>query len=919
MQRFLDAMHVIFEMRKNQDLQFAQIVDRTFGTKAKFYIDKHLVFNKRSNGELISYVALETCHITANLFDNYLFKNILNLFNLDHSVSQTSMPSTQFRTLVEEKPSIEKRILQLPYQFFLRSDLKQPATNANGKRINAPFHHVDNNLLNNTITKLVDQRLLSTGYFISRPKAQQTRSFMKNPIPSEPLEKEEFIQHLESYKINADEYQNSLTRSELPVNCNLLPEAKQLLTTRAEHRDDCIKYGITLTNPECTHVLGIADLRKLSILVNVGSTHACDDMIPLNFENIPGDSNARNLFIEMPVAVTTDNECTSARNVALNSDHDLNVLSHCSEELLGNDLDMIQVEQVQVIQLIESKNKTHDVQSKDCNRGCEGLDCRSMQSIDRIGSEPAGTTSSHIHPPEIKSCVRAILQYPSIILTSSDIALATRHHTAMNRQRCIQSMLDKGLLKEDNYFVRKLSKSVKVTKGFAKKVPLVDDEQSRFNFIIALNEFGISWDLFKSFFDLTRNGFHTTTQLYLNQTAELLLDSDDYRSYVCYDKSMIFRPLENAIIEQDELEYGDNVTDLFRGYLLYSTDVDQLVTDYQKLTNHSIVFKKIEPMSKKCLVCSQNDGVLPVYQVSKTFLFNDNVLEQCIILYSHCKICKWSYYPNSQRNDVVRKQFIRKDQFLNADAFYFGGECVYSRRIFLSFTTALLTMRASFHGFVTYFNSIFTNKTTFSAKKLDEKNFQINWIIYSVLKLLFQWSNEEIIEIPYSLYDKDQANAFFDRHKCQLYSEFVKHWSNQTMHTTANCTARCNDILIVDGHKKTARTTCRFNNCYDNTIVELGPVLVGCPKSVFNTQVDSNSLCKKHFEIVADRGVCAMEFDASDDVTEETCNVKRNELSDNPTRSTTYGFFGFFLLVWNSCRDESPNFPWGLYTTLRAR
>jgi hypothetical protein len=247
MQRLLDSMLVLFEMKKNEDLQFTQAVDQTFITKAKLYIDKHLVFKKCANGDIGSYVSLDTCHITANLFDNYLFKSTLNLFNLDHSINQPNMPSTQFRTLVAEKPSIEKRILQLPYQFFLRSDLKQPTINENGKRINAPFHHIDNNLLNNTINKLVDQKLLSIGYFISRPRAQQTRSFMKNPIPIEPLQKEEFIQHLETYKINADEYQNLLTRSDLPISCTLLPEAKQLLTTRVEHCDDCMKFGLIST------------------------------------------------------------------------------------------------------------------------------------------------------------------------------------------------------------------------------------------------------------------------------------------------------------------------------------------------------------------------------------------------------------------------------------------------------------------------------------------------------------------------------------------------------------------------------------------------------------------------------------------------------------------------------------------------
>ncbi|CAF4003110.1 unnamed protein product [Rotaria sordida] len=809
MQRLLDAMLVLFEMRKNEDLQFTQVVDQTFVTKAKFYIEKHLIFNKHANGDIVSYVSLETCHITANLFDNYLFKSTLNLFNLEHSVNQPSMPSTQFRTLVAEKPSIEKRILQLPYQFFLRSDLKQPTTNENGKRINAPFHHVDNNLLNNIMNKLVDQKLLSIGYYISRPRAQQTQSFIKNPIPIEPSEKEQFLQHLEEYKINADEYQNLLSRSNLPNNCTLLPEAKQLLTTRVEHRDDCTKYG-------------------LISIVNVNNEHASDGTIALNFGNIANTTD-RSLFVEMPAVVTTNNKSHETDQLVDINNTD-NVLLNKNDEvvtqLLENDLDMAQVEQNQATEFIEINDKTPDAQPKDCDHNREGVDCQPIQSINQIESETAGTTPSNNHPPDVKACVRAILQYPSIILSSSDIALATRHYSAVARQRSIQLMINKKLLHEDYYFVRKLSKSVKVMKGFAKRVPQVNDEQSRFDFITALNDFGITWELFKSFFDLTKDGFHTTTQLLLNQTAEVLLDSEDYRSYVNYDKRAIFRPIENATIEQDELEYGDNVT----------------------------------------------------------------------------------------------------------DAFYFGGECVYSQRIFLSFSTALVTMKASFHGFVKYFNSIFINKTTFPEKKLDEKNFQINWIIYCVLKLLLQWSSEEVIEIPYSLYDKDQANAFFSRHKSQLYSAFVKYWSNKAMHKTSNCTTSCTDILIVDGHQKTARTTCKFNNCYDNTIEELGPVLVGCPKSVskhsgaytstiafMNTiysqsflEINSNGLCEKHLEIVANRGIHVMEFDASDDVTDETCNVKRNELSDDQTRSTTYGFLVSFYSCGivagfdESIRSESP-------------
>jgi hypothetical protein len=247
MQRFLDAMLVLFEMRKNGDLQFTQFVDQTFVTTAKKYIEKYLVFTKHTNGDILNYVNLETCQITSNLFDNYLFKVTLHLFNLENSSSQSSMPSNRFRTLIAEKPSIEKRLLQLPFQFFLRSDLKQPTTNEYGKRINAPFHHVDNTLLNNVLNKLVEQKLLSVGNFISRPKAQFTHSYMKNPIPNDPSEQEQFLHYLEDYKINANEYKNLLARSNLPSRCILLPEAKNLLISRVEHREDCIKYNLMST------------------------------------------------------------------------------------------------------------------------------------------------------------------------------------------------------------------------------------------------------------------------------------------------------------------------------------------------------------------------------------------------------------------------------------------------------------------------------------------------------------------------------------------------------------------------------------------------------------------------------------------------------------------------------------------------
>ncbi|CAF2105459.1 unnamed protein product [Rotaria magnacalcarata] len=398
----------------------------------------------------------------------------------------------------------------------------------------------------------------------------------------------------------------------------------------------------------------------------------------------------------------------------------------------------------------------------------------------------------------------------------------------------------------------------------------------------------------------------------LHERLKDVVASSEKYHIICDIINRQFNTNFSSAFIQQQIEFFSS-SELFRSYLMFSVDIEQLITDYQKLTNYSIMFTKIEPMSRKCIICSDNDDVLPIYQLSKTFIFYENMLEQCVTLYSYCKRCKWSFYPNSYSHDVTRKHCVQRQQVMNTNTFHFGGECVYSHRIFLSFSSALLAMRASYHGFVKHYNSIVLNKTAFREKRLDEKNFQINWIVYTVLKLLFLWSDKDIVVIPYSLYDKEEVNAFFDRHKDELYRAFVKHWSDHAAHKSPNCTTGCTDIMIVDGHQKTARITCIFNNCYDNTIEELGPVLVGCPKSVSkHSKTDSNGLCEKHIKVVDSIGNSAMRFDPLYDVTDEDCNVKRNELLDNKNRSATYGFLisfyscGIVAGFDESIRSESP-------------
>lgn len=89
--------------------------------------------------------------------------------------------------------------------------------------------------------KLVKQKILCIGNFISRPSAQSTVSYMKNLIPDDSHEYQHFVHHVEQYNINIDEYKCLLARSTLPNRYILLPEAKNLLTSSPKHREDCVQ------------------------------------------------------------------------------------------------------------------------------------------------------------------------------------------------------------------------------------------------------------------------------------------------------------------------------------------------------------------------------------------------------------------------------------------------------------------------------------------------------------------------------------------------------------------------------------------------------------------------------------------------------------------------------------------------------
>ncbi|CAF1652934.1 unnamed protein product [Rotaria magnacalcarata] len=77
-------------------------------------------------------------------------------------------------------------------------------------------------------------------------------------------------------------------------------------------------------------------------------------------------------------------------------------------------------------------------------------------------------------------------------------------------------------------------------------------------------------------------------------------------------------------------------------------------------------------------------------------------------------------------------------------------------------------------------------------------------------------------------------------------------------------------------------------------------------------ETNPHGLCAMHKEQVDRLGTQIMKFDPSNEVSDDECNVKRHELSDNKIRTLTYGFLASFYPCGiiagfdESIRSESP-------------
>lgn len=135
----------------------------------------------------------------------------------------------------------------------------------------------------------------------------------------------------------------------------------------------------------------------------------------------------------------------------------------------------------------------------------------------------------------------------------------------------------------------------------------------------------------------------------------------------------------------------------------------------------------------------------------------------------------------------------------------------------------------------------------FPRVHLNEKYFQMSWLILNIVKFIFMTTNERIINVPMAVRDIDECNEYFFKMKSEMYKQFVGFWTQHHRFTKRCDSATCSKVFIVDGHQKANRLICQYKDVFDDSISELGIVQTGCLHSPLRRGMNVK-LLRSHIE-----------------------------------------------------------------------
>ncbi len=184
-------------------------------------------------------------------------------------------------------------------------------------------------------------------------------------------------------------------------------------------------------------------------------------------------------------------------------------------------------------------------------------------------------------------------------------------------------------------------------------------------------------------------------------------------------------------------------------------------------------------------------------------------------------------------SQILDYRVVTEKSLNYSDCIHFSGDLAYSKVLLQWRSSLLIDDDSTFTGFcrsiINTLYELYPSSANFINPNALSQRFEVVYILWELARFELMLGNEEQVLLPLSLSPTSRA-SFLEGFLDYYYSLFVLFWSRHQHLPNIKCDRRiCSKVALCDGHQKCARIVCAYSDVVDTSIVETGPVNVGCP------------------------------------------------------------------------------------------
>lgn len=293
-------------------------------------------------------------------------------------------------------------------------------------------------------------------------------------------------------------------------------------------------------------------------------------------------------------------------------------------------------------------------------------------------------------------------------------------------------------------------------------------------------------------------------------------------------------PLATVLAAHNALVIDDDV----KNELLRPVNIEKLLVEYEATSDipsdrHKRNILNIMPFTRSCPEADCYGKALSFYLFTNGYVAFSSSIKSCSVYHGICPNCQRIYGPTSIFDRRSNHRIVTVESISNNAYVHFSGDLVFSRELLIIFSNNLIHAHSTFEGFAeSYIATLFElnmNQQPIYSANAFAKKLQTVWMFYEMSRLIFMTSCETSFIFPRS-FRPSTKSIFIEQNLSFILHIFTVFWSRHNHLAGVKCkNATCSRIMLIDGHQKSRRLVCSFENLTDTSHSEMGPVLQGCP------------------------------------------------------------------------------------------